>query len=453
MARRVKPVWWVFGITVLVCLGICGLGGFVLWQALLGGADAAARDLPKEVAAARREGLPLTSEELFVKRPIDPNQNAGPTLANESEAVRKVVTASTSRRVFGSIATGKAGPSELKEAKLLLSKVGPQIDAIVAAAKLPACDFGKDYGLGAKVLFPEFANLKNVVRVLVGRANIAARRGDWGAAERDLVASFRIADMAGREPCLIGALVQIALNAITHTGLRQILKERGGDSRAIAMGERLSRRAVHVDFRAAFKGDFVLGLSTLRSIKNMREVELLAAPSERTDGSGPPGFYADGFVGRFKDAWQARYIQFHRRMLARMPRDPQDYLALEAVLKEETAREEAHNDLSYLMNKILIPTVDQAARAAARDLANEAVSEGYWRLLAYGKQHGSFPEKLGDLGSPPIDPFDGKPLKYRKQGKGFLLYSVDRDGKDDGGRKERPKGIEGGTADLVADYP
>lgn len=38
----------------------------------------------------------------------------------------------------------------------------------------------------------------------------------------------------------------------------------------------------------------------------------------------------------------------------------------------------------------------------------------------------------------PDDPFDGKPLRYRKAGKGYILYSIGPDLKDDhGARKER----------------
>ena len=39
----------------------------------------------------------------------------------------------------------------------------------------------------------------------------------------------------------------------------------------------------------------------------------------------------------------------------------------------------------------------------------------------------------------PPDPFDGKPLRYKKLEKGYVVYSVGPDGNDDGG-KERGLG-------------
>ena len=33
----------------------------------------------------------------------------------------------------------------------------------------------------------------------------------------------------------------------------------------------------------------------------------------------------------------------------------------------------------------------------------------------------------------PTDPFDGKPLRYKKHGSSYIVYSVGSDGQDDGG--------------------
>jgi hypothetical protein len=60
-------------------------------------------------------------------------------------------------------------------------------------------------------------------------------------------------------------------------------------------------------------------------------------------------------------------------------------------------------------------------------------------LVAYRRDHGSYPGKLDEL-SPnylakiPDDLFSGKPLVYRLEGKGILLYSVGPNGVDEGGR-------------------
>jgi hypothetical protein len=37
----------------------------------------------------------------------------------------------------------------------------------------------------------------------------------------------------------------------------------------------------------------------------------------------------------------------------------------------------------------------------------------------------------------PADPYDGQPLRFRKRGTGFVIYSIGSDGQDDAGT-ERP---------------
>ncbi|HLJ57486.1 MAG TPA: hypothetical protein VKT77_20780 [Chthonomonadaceae bacterium] len=40
--------------------------------------------------------------------------------------------------------------------------------------------------------------------------------------------------------------------------------------------------------------------------------------------------------------------------------------------------------------------------------------------------------------TPPHDPFTSQPLHYRRDGQGFVLYSVGQDLKDDGGNDTPP---------------
>lgn len=56
---------------------------------------------------------------------------------------------------------------------------------------------------------------------------------------------------------------------------------------------------------------------------------------------------------------------------------------------------------------------------------------------------GRLPDALGQLvpdylAAVPEDPFDGRPLRYRRTDRGFVVYSVGEDGRDDGGKPRRP---------------
>jgi hypothetical protein len=42
----------------------------------------------------------------------------------------------------------------------------------------------------------------------------------------------------------------------------------------------------------------------------------------------------------------------------------------------------------------------------------------------------------------PLDPWDGKPLRYKKLDKGYVIYSVGSDRKDDGGSADPERGFK-----------
>jgi hypothetical protein len=76
-------------------------------------------------------------------------------------------------------------------------------------------------------------------------------------------------------------------------------------------------------------------------------------------------------------------------------------------------------------------------------------------LRAYCAENGNPPEKLADLvpeylTEVPRDPYSGKPLVYRRDAKGYVLYSVGSDGRDDGGQPGEP--FEPDT-DMLLDKP
>jgi hypothetical protein len=80
--------------------------------------------------------------------------------------------------------------------------------------------------------------------------------------------------------------------------------------------------------------------------------------------------------------------------------------------------------------------VDQAAERT-RQTADNVITA--FALEWYRRDHGRYPKSLAALApkylaTVPQDRFSGKPLIYRSSEKGYLLYSVGVDGRDDGGR-------------------
>jgi hypothetical protein len=85
------------------------------------------------------------------------------------------------------------------------------------------------------------------------------------------------------------------------------------------------------------------------------------------------------------------------------------------------------------------------------------VEQSYWRSQAqlraaivalaverYRREHGRWPSSLAELVPDKlphiyIDPYDGQPLRYRRNKEGVVIYSVGQDKIDDGGKLDRIK--------------
>jgi len=75
---------------------------------------------------------------------------------------------------------------------------------------------------------------------------------------------------------------------------------------------------------------------------------------------------------------------------------------------------------------------------AAEALAEAQLVRVALLLELYGQEHGEYPEKREGLritagGSVPLDPYDGQPMRYRREGDGYRIWSVGKNLKDDGG--------------------
>ncbi len=100
---------------------------------------------------------------------------------------------------------------------------------------------------------------------------------------------------------------------------------------------------------------------------------------------------------------------------------------------------------------------DLYARHPNGAVAHYGASQIALALKAYKGEQGRYPNSLADLEEAgwklPTDPFTGKPYHYRKERKGFLLWSLGPDMQDDGGVFRRPLYRKGEYLQQPYDVP
>jgi hypothetical protein len=103
-----------------------------------------------------------------------------------------------------------------------------------------------------------------------------------------------------------------------------------------------------------------------------------------------------------------------------------------------------------VLTRLLLPAVQKVSQASRRKHAFVRCLVVSLALERYRQEKGSWPDKLEALtpkylAGLPLDPYDGKPIRYRRVAEGVIVYSVGPDGKDDGGVLDRRNPIKPGT--------
>jgi hypothetical protein len=113
--------------------------------------------------------------------------------------------------------------------------------------------------------------------------------------------------------------------------------------------------------------------------------------------------------------------------------------------------------MQRILIAMLLPTIAGNRRHVIRTELDLIATEIVCALKTYEIINGKPPEHLADLvpsflPSVPIDPFDGKPLRYRREGTNWVIWSVGSDLKDDNATwhefKYRKRGEERAGGDI-----
>jgi hypothetical protein len=118
-----------------------------------------------------------------------------------------------------------------------------------------------------------------------------------------------------------------------------------------------------------------------------------------------------------------------------------------------TAKAESFEENRFVLSFLLIPGIPRVGETALRDQALLSCALAAVATERFRLTHKRWPKNLEELcpeflPEVPVDPFDGKPLRLAHKKDGIAIYSVGKDGQDDGGEILNPSINDGGKADL-----
>ncbi len=445
MRRRLTRAWfWVFA-GLGAAAALCGVGTYAVWSVLYGEAAEAASSLASEIQAARAEGLPIEPKDLIPAAALDPNRNAASEYEVVGRQLQTLLPDVEWRRDCFDVMRGRSDEVQRQRTRRLLSLAEPLLLRFAEASKRPLCAFRRDYSDPLQLELSEPGRLAAAALLFCAKAALGAQRGNVEAAEADLQAALRIAAHLAQDVFALSTLHAARIEANVHRTARQIVRDEPGSARKLAMALRtLDWEPPRYDLARLFRNELPIGVAICRRIKRPSDVNKLVSPRERRGGFWLP------ITDDLRRAWEARWIAYVRRTAPTIPNDPAEFAQAEEAVRRAMELERAKPGLSYSLNRLLVSTVFGTNVAIGRAHAEREITRAYLNLVGLLRTTGKLPDSLEPLGVRYRDPFDGKELRYRRTDSGFLLYSVDRDLTDDGGRQRRNRGE---TFDNAAEFP
>lgn len=429
--------------TVLGVGAVFLCGGYAMMYGQFG-RFASQRDA--EYAAARAEGVPLEPKDLF--RVIPAEKNAAPAYMASIKLLEDPALKDAWKTINDAQTKG-ATVGDLRSSEAAFTKFSPLLSEIERGAARPECAFDRDWNQGFNLLLPEYSHMKTFSKMLATRAELASLKGDWPAALRDLRTSYRLARHTGQDPILIGMLVEVAQESIAHHAFQRVMSDHGHNPAFVREATRLQAEIGALpNFRHALGGEVIFGRTALPHID--RHSFLVSSPGPQAE----PIFLERAFFQSqpVQGAFETKLLQFWRDTYRELPKDPADWEGALAVMERQQARLDADQSPANWANQYLMPVFTQAAATVGKVIAQRHLDATALRLLSHRAEHGAFPASLPkEWGDETEDPFSGKPLMYKPEGKGFRLWSLAEDRKNDNGLARAD--AAGNTYDFGITYP
>lgn len=424
-----SKLFWAFVAFPLACVLVLA----AVWYA-------GKRAVDSDLAALRGKGLPTAGHEVNEFYAVE--EGATDTTGLWVNAILAVKSANAGQKTgdLPIVGTGE-GPvpvpgeewSRLDDARKLLEGMEAEFQLLrKATAAGGQARFPVDFSAGINTLLPLTQDARGAARVLALDAYVSAHDGQGARTLEDLRGLFALSDAMQREPCLISQLVRVAIHAVGCDATARLLPHgEWSDADLEALQKSIDAARFQEGIERALCGERGISLSALEDIplgpfrqSNVREALRYFDRS------------LDGYTGSWPET-----LQRQRELAAEL----------------NSMKANSFNRMRLAGVLMLLPAMEQGANAGARAEARQKCTVGAIAAQRYRLKHGRLPESLAELGemlpaaagkkaAELVDPFDGKPMRFKTDEKRIVIYSMGENGTDDEGDieqkgQERPKDV------------
>jgi hypothetical protein len=143
----------------------------------------------------------------------------------------------------------------------------------------------------------------------------------------------------------------------------------------------------------------------------------------------------------------------HAYVVAQLPMNEQLDAWKEWEESMRSGKADALENKRLILSYLLLPAVSRVGHAVVQNEARLSCALAILAAERFRLARQRWPKNMDELCPDflprvPIDPFDGKPLRLAQKKDGIAIYSVRKDGRDDGGEILDPARADGKNADL-----
>ncbi len=424
------------GCAGLPCIALLLTFGFVKCQVNRIGSD-----LEPELAKLKKLGVPTTPEELKPNPPVPDEENAL-AIYSRAEAEWKKLQKDRPRSEILLMRDYSGHPNDTREYAANLGFYNRYFTILSELPTKPRIDWKYKYDeLGFDI--DQNADVRQFTKVLAARTRFEVLNRHYDRALDLVDLQFRIANHLFETPLLISHLVAFACQSIAYESFDHVMFAAPPTATLLSKAEAILNRQKMPKFREALYGELVfVRLSLQGKLKTNLQDEFSSTPNSVEEFLEDLSTRDESVARMF----EAKAVGMYLKIFEGMPDETKDPVATKKYFEEVNREVEADDSLVNRFNQLLFPVFDGAMTSYMKSTAERRVRLAALRLA---KTHlANPPANLPNYGELTIDPMDGKPLRYKRTGKGFIVWSLGQDFDDDGGRR-RTKGVSFRDFDIV----
>jgi hypothetical protein len=399
----------------------------------------AERWLELRIAEVRARGEPTTAEDLQASMPrIPPEENVAILLLAQTKRLAAYKTKIPEEQnallpLVGAAPRGLTGrrlpPEQLEIARGYLSKCADEIGGIHAAVQF---DHGcADLALATPMIgtqLPGLMEYRLAANALALEAAVAAEDADAELAGRTLLDLCRTESALESDPFVISLLVRIGFHGLAEEQIERTVNMCGlSDEYLHRLQGRLAGLEGSLDFKKVMMTERVSFVDTAQWMR-AGPGNIGTLMGERFE---PPPLWR---YLPILPAWDTAIgVEMCNAVVDAV--DKPDA----ATLKRLNAVSDRRNALgSYHFISRMVPTLTRAAALWVRSVGMNRAMQAALACERYRLARENWPESLDALvpeylAAVPVDPFDGKPIRFQRIPEGIKVWCIGEDAKDDGG--------------------